>query len=247
MPIDAASWYERRPNEESFYQGDVVSDIPLVYMPPAGNGPWPLLRPSPPHTLQQVLEGQTPRALRPHAESSRADAWQFGAELVLAKAIKKSVMIVTQTCDLDSRNWVQVAPVFPASRIEDAGKRASLAINEIGYMFVLPADPPRLAEDSYADLSMIVAVHKSYFRRGSLAARLTAAARGLYQKHLASLHGRPFSFNVRDIVPETGHYLCNNCFLRHGQISRAEMVEGQPCTACPNCGGDALWVLLGEE
>jgi len=246
MPIDAASWYEQDPHGESFYQGDVVRDVPVVLMPPAGDAPWTLLRPSPPHTVEQVLAGQTPRTLKPHPESSRPDAWRLGAEIVLAKGIKAPAMVVTQTCDLDSRNWIQLAPVFPASKIEDPRKRASLGVNEIGYMFILPADPPRLAEDSYADLSMITAVHKSYLRRGGLVVRLKSPIRALYQRHLANLHGRPFSFNVHDIVPETGPYGCHNCYLRHGRITRAELVEGQPCTACPSCGEEALWIMFGE-
>ncbi len=245
MTISAASWYARGPYEASLYQGDVVNNIPVVFMPPAGDGPWTILRPSPPQTVEQVLAGQTPRVLKPHAESSRPDAWQFGQDLVLAKGIRKSVMIVTQSCDL-RRNWIQVAPLFTASKIEAAEKRASLAINEIGYMFLLPADPPRLPDESFADLSMITSIHKSYLRNVEAAVRLTTDTRVRFQKHLANLHGRPFSFNLRDVVPQSGEYLCHNCFLNNGPITRITNVEGQPFAACPNCGDDALWILPAE-
>jgi DNA-directed RNA polymerase subunit RPC12/RpoP len=246
MPIDAASWYVRDLGDDSLYQGDVVGNVPVVFMPPAGDGPWTILRPSPPQTVEQVLAGQTPRVLKPHAESARPDAWQLGQDLVLAKGIRKSVMIVTQSCDLVSRNWIQVAPVFPGLTIADPAKRASLAINEIGYMFVLPADPPRMTEDSYAELSMITSVHKSYLRRIEPTLRLTSTTRALLQKHLANLHGRPFSFNLRDTVPQTGEYLCHRCFLNIGEIAQRQHEQGQPFGECPRCGVDALWMLRAE-
>lgn len=246
MPIDAASWYERDPKDASLYQGDVVSDVPIVLMPPA-EGPWTILRPSPPHTVEQVLAGQTPRTLKPHPESSRPDAWELGSDLVLAKGFRQQVTIITQSCDLGTRNWIQVAPVFPASKLTDPGKRASLANNEIGYMFVLPADPPHMTEDSFADLNMLTSVHKSYLRRAKLVLRLTASARALYQRHLASLHGRPFSFNLRDTVPQTGEYLCHRCFFSRAEISRAQHEQGQPFGRCSGCGDDALWILRAEN
>jgi len=30
------------------------------------------------------------------------------------------------------------------------------------------------------------------------------------------------------------------------RIIRSELVEGQPCTACPSSGEEALWIMLGE-
>ncbi len=246
MPIDALSWYVRNLEPGSLYQGDVVASVPVVFMPPSGDGQWTLLRPSPPHTLEQVLAGQTPRVLKPHPEGSRADAWQLGQDLVLAKGIRKSVMIVTQSCDIVSRNWIQVAPVFPATSITDAAKRASLAVNRIGYMFFLPTETTHLAEDSFAELSMITCVHKSYLRRVEPILRLSSTARALLQKHLANLHGRPFSFNLRDDVPESGEYLCHRCFLIRGRIAREPHEQGQKFRACPVCGDDALWILLAQ-
>lgn len=246
MQIDAASWYERAVDSGSLYQGDVIGRVPVVFMPPAGGGQWIILRPSPPQTVAQVLAGQTPRVLKPHPESSRPDAWQLGQDLVLAKGIRQSVMIVTQSCDLGHRPWVQVAPVFPASKIQSAAKRESLAINEIGYMFYLPADPPRLLENSLADLSMITSIHESYLRGTTAALRLTSSARALFQKHLANLHGRPFSFNLKDDVPESGEYLCHQCFIQHRRISMGVHQQGQKFNPCPLCGTDALWILPSQ-
>lgn len=242
MPITASSWYESNPTDGSLYQGDVVGDIPVLFMPAAGTS-WMVLRPSPPHTTEQVLAGQTPRALKPHAEVSRADAWQNGGEdLVMGKATRKAVIVVTQSCDLVRRNWIQVAPIYPSSTLDDAAKRASLSDNEIGYFFFLPANPPGMPEDSYAELSKLTSVHKSYLLRTRPSLRLTPSARALFQRQLSIMHGRPFSFSLSDRVPESGEYLCHNCFLSVGRIARgvhtAEALFGE----CPECGTDALWI-----
>jgi hypothetical protein len=242
MPITAASWYSGAPEDDSLYQGDVVKNVPVVLMPPV-QGPWIILRPSPPQTVEQVLAGQTPRVLKPHAESARPDAWQLGRDLVLAKGVRNDVMVVTQSCDLGVRNWIQVAPIYPASTIEDAGKRDSLGRNEIGYMFVLPEDPPRMPVTSFAELSQITSVHKSYLRRAERSVHLAPTARALFQKHLAVLHGRPFSYNLRDVVPQSGEYLCHACFVNRRVIARGEHQQGQPFGECPTCGVDALWIL----
>ncbi len=86
MPIDAASWYDRNPDRDSVYQGDVLSDVPVVFIPPLGDGGWLLLRPDPQHSLEQVLRGQTPRYLKLHPEVDVQGAWHLGSELVFARA-----------------------------------------------------------------------------------------------------------------------------------------------------------------
>jgi hypothetical protein len=242
MPIDPASWYEPDPQDQELYQGDVVSDVPIVLMPPSSEGGWIVLRPSLPHTLQQVLAGQSPRTLKPYPESARTDAWQLGSDLVLAKGFRERVIIVTQSCDL-RRNWIQVAPIFSASKIADEGKRASLLENQIGYMFVLPADLNQITEVCFADLSRMTSIHKSYLRRAKLVIRLSTTGRDLFQRHLSHLHGRPFSFSVRDIVPQTGVYLCHRCFFHTETLTREEFARGDTFRSCPNCGDVGVWML----
>ncbi len=66
-------------------------------------------------------------------------------------------MVITQSCDLDHRKWIQIVPVFPASTLHPS-KQASLRTNAINYLFYLPLDG---TEEGYADLSQITAVHTS--------------------------------------------------------------------------------------
>src|SRR6266536_5650766 len=147
--IDATRWYDPNPDRSAFYQGDVIDDVPLVFMPPLGKG-WVLLRPIPPVTPAEALAGKTPKAFAPRAEKALADAWTFDGEYVLAKAKRTRILVMTHICDIEHRSLIQVAPVYPATSVSEE-KQNSLRINEIRYMFYLPHtdDLP----ESYDDFS----------------------------------------------------------------------------------------------
>jgi len=241
MPADASIWYDSHPDAGARYQGDVLNGIPVVLMPPHGDGSWIALRPSPPITVPEAKAGRTPKSFRPHADGSQSNPWAGGNELVLALATKAKVMLVTQTCDLDHRNAYQVAPIFDVSKLDEM-KLESLRAGGIKYMLHLPSDPPRLPEESYVDLSQITTVHKSYFRAAQLIERLTPRAIFELQSYLAKLHGRPFGFDVRDTVPQSAEYLCINCFLARAAIQNVVHVEGARFSPCPSCDASAKWI-----
>ena len=138
MATDTAAWYDASPDHTLLCQGDILDGIPLVFMPPASDAGWILLRPSKKVTLQEALSGKTPYSFLPRPEAAVQDAWSLGGEFVLARGNKQRVMIVTHSCDLDHRNFVQVAPVRNADGIAPE-KRGSLSRSEIRYMFYLPA------------------------------------------------------------------------------------------------------------
>lgn len=247
MPIDEASWYDLTPDTDSLYQGDVLEGVPVVMVPPPNKGPWILLRApdTSPLTVHQLLAGTLPRHLRLVDEGSSqvkvTDAWQQGSELVLSKATKTRVMIMSQTCDLDNRTWIQVAPVYSATHF--GGKRLnSLETGEINFMFFLPPTPPRLLERSYTDLSQITTLHKAYLRPKNRILHLTASARVRLQAYVAGFYGRPFGFNTRDRVPQSAGYLCTNCVFSSGTIQSLDFAKDSTFSECPKCGSDALWV-----
>jgi hypothetical protein len=197
--------------------------------------------------VEQVLAGTLPRHLQLFAEGSSqvqlADAWQRGSELVLSKATKDRVMIMSQSCDIDNRNWIQVAPVYGAAHFGQK-KLASLEAGEISFMFFLPPKLPLIQQKSCVDLSQITTVHKSYLRQGNRILHLTASARVKLQAHIAQFYGRPFGFNIRDVVPQTASFLCANCFFSAAALQKMELAQGTSFTECPRCGPDALWVKL---
>jgi hypothetical protein len=240
MPITGERWYETDPDISSYYQGDVVGGVPVVFMPPARSGAWILLRPSAPVSLQQALAGNLPKVFRPVVEHSADDPWQGDEELVLAKATKRPVLLVTQTCDLVHRNFVQVAPVYSADKLS-AAKQESLDVNEITYLFCLPQQPGHL-ERSFADLSQITSVHRSYVAAGRLSVRLSNIGRIALQKHLANFHGRPFGFSPAEAVPQDADYVCANCFMSAARVQMEHIAADQGFPHCPNCGENALWL-----
>ena len=142
MTIDAAAWYDIDLDPTSFFQGDILEGVPVVVMPPAGSGKWVLLRPGLPVTRDQALAGNTPKIFRPFVAGTAPDEWITPDELVLAKATKRAIMVITQTCDLERRNFVQVALVYPARTLSDS-KQASLEKNEINYLFFPPESRAR--------------------------------------------------------------------------------------------------------
>lgn len=242
MPIDAQSWYISRPGDSNLYQGDIVEGIPVVFMPPANNKPWTILKPSPPVTRAQALVGYLPKNFYPRPNKPDPEIWSEQQELVLAKGIKKRIMIVTQSCDIVQRHYLQAVPVYDAFTL-NGPKLASLRNLDIIYMFYLPGDDSDFPE-SFADLSQIISVHESYFRSARPMKRLSAIATTALQAHLAEYFGRPFGFNMRDSVPEAGNYTCVNCFHTKLIIKSLPQALGGKFKACEECGEDALWLKL---
>jgi hypothetical protein len=241
MIIDAADWYDLNPDPTGFFQGDILDNVPVVFMPPAGSGKWVLLRPSFPVTLAQALAGNTPKSFRPFVAGTAPEEWSTPDELVLAKATKRTIMVITQTCDLERRNFVHVAPVYTARTLSES-KRGSLEKNEVNYLFYLPVGEPGVREKSFADLSQTTPVHNSYMREAKLAKRLSNEGRARLQMHLAQFHGRPFGFSAEDKVSQSGDYLCLRCFLTAAVVERKSLTADASFGGCDRCGPSALWV-----
>lgn len=236
--------YLQPPYESRLYQGDVIEGIPILVVP-ANVTRWTLLRAPQDSglTKQDVLRGKRPRIFLPRAETDVADAWSDATEAVVAKATKTPVMIVTQTCDLDHRKYVQVVPIRPASQLSSA-KQESLRKEEIEYQYYLPAKPGVLADDCYADLQYIVPVHQSYFADAKVLCRLTNAERSRVQRALSHFHSSPFGFVPGDSTERAGVYGCLSCFLSGAHVVQTLGVGVFP--ECAGCGGLALWLLLND-
>lgn len=119
MPIAPNQWYESAAEVTTFNQGDILDGIPTVTMSPASDR-WILLRPTPPVTVVDALAGNIPKTFRPHVEQAAPDRWVGGQELVLAKGLKRRVMLVNHGCDIDNRKYYQVAPVYAAADLGEA-------------------------------------------------------------------------------------------------------------------------------
>ncbi|MBV9888864.1 MAG: hypothetical protein JO119_20160 [Acidobacteria bacterium] len=239
MPVLAQDWYDAEPDLTSFYQGDIIRDVPIIFLPDKISK-WLLLRPDPKSKkhIDDVLGGEICKWFESFPEGQLADKWQYGEreEFVAAKALMINVMVLTQTCDLENRSYYQIAPIYPEARQK---KIENLRNNDLTYAFFLPATAPYITENSYVELSHTCVAPKAYFPKNGvsqrLAARLSNEARTALQEKIAEYFGRPFGFSGRDRARETAEHTCVTCFYRHGELSRQVFQAGANFTACDRC------------
>src|ERR1700676_4628144 len=98
MPILPQDWYDANPDLTSFYQGDIIRDVPIIFLPDKISK-WLLLRPDPKSKkyIDDVLGGEICKWFEAFPEGQLADKWQHGEheEFVAARAFMVNVMILT--------------------------------------------------------------------------------------------------------------------------------------------------------
>lgn len=246
MQATVREWYDTNPDWTSFYQGDIVRDVPLIFLPD-NTSTWFVLRPSATgKQADNILRGQFSRWLESFPQSQLPDAWANDGkeELVAARAVISEAIILTQTCDLVQREYYQVAPLYPET-VHEASDLHNLRKNKLNYKFYLPAMPPYLSVSRYADLPQTCLVPKAYFPAESVAQRLTARltdwARTALQEKLAKYFGRPFGFDGSDRSRETAEHCCASCFYLTGESVKETFQAGANYTKCQKCG-TARWI-----
>lgn len=249
MAISASDCYEEDLDLTSFYQGDIVRDVPIIFLPDKISK-WFILRPgagSKKH-VDDVLRGEICKWFESSPEGQVKDAWQHSnrEEYVAAKAFLVNVIILTQTCDLENRSYYQIAPLYPETKQKESAWE-HLRSNGLNFTFYLPAKAPYITENSYADFSQSCVVPKAYFPKSSIAvriaARLTNGYRAALQAQVAHYFGRPFGFSAKDRVSITAEYACVSCFYRSGASVKLTFQAGSHFTPCETCGV-ALWIRV---
>src|SRR6266404_7561344 len=249
MPITSKEWYETDPDLTSFYQGDIIRDVPIIFLPEKISK-WFILRPDSrgKKHVDDVLRGEICPWFQSFPEGVVEDAWQHGnrEEFVASKAFLSNAIILTQTCDLENRSYYQVAPIYPETK-QKASSLDKLRQNDLYYAFYLPAVAPYITENSYAELAHTCVVPKAYFPRDTvvqrLGARLTDYARTALQEQIANYFGRPFGFGARDRARVTAEYACVSCFYRSGEANRTTFQAASPFQPCTKCG-ETRWVRV---
>jgi hypothetical protein len=218
-------------------------------LPPATER-WLLLK-TDKYPIEDVVAGKiTPSILRVLDANKTNDAWRKdgGTEWVVAYASKQRLLVLSHTCDIaaPTKKLIQVAPIFPNSILTGA-KKSSLIAGDFRYRFQLPQHNPQLAEDCFAELTMMASIPKAYFRADRPPLRLTPTKSVELQSRLAGFFARPFGFApLKDSVPRTGTYLCARCFYKAARITRLWLSEGTQFPPCEFCGGKGLWVHFAE-
>jgi len=172
-------YYNENP-DENFYQGDILRHFPIVILPDQLE----IARPITTTEDKGIIEAEL------RLESELPDAFSKGTELVLASAHRRNVMIISNTCDIDNREFVAVVPIFSLVQVEGKHRRDSIKGNKLNYRFYLP--PVGDLVESYADFTIINSVRKDRLDIVNRIASLT----DFYRHHLAdALHRffcRPF-------------------------------------------------------
>lgn len=263
--ITADRWYDKNPELNNYYQGDILTGIPFptlpTFLPAAKQDDWGILRPrarrqADVRPVREVLRN-LPNELIGRAAKDVPDAWareDIEGEYVIAHCKKIAVALVSRSCDIDkhSRKHFLVAPVVhikdlqPEQRTEE--KLRDLRANEIFHWFYLPEKVPKLLE-SYADLSQMLPLHRTFFDvetlRANLIARLSAEGTIAFQSSLSNFYGVKFGFSPEDTCPQRGRYACSACFhLGSANPYSRDFNAGDTFGYCGFCREQALWVKM---
>jgi hypothetical protein len=241
-------FYDAAPLEPHLlYQGEILVDVPFLDMPKPSN--WLLLRTRSGRRVDEALaHGSIGGLVRVLDSNQSREAWAADGKGDFAMALlqKGPVLVLNTTCDLQNKHFMQVAPIFPVG--SDAAYLGRLKNDEIISAFWIKMRPPEIPQESYADLELIQAVHKSYVKRirPEQHFRLSPERVRLLQRTITFYFGRPNSFDRRsDAVPRAGTYLCIRCVYVHGRISSYSLLEGAEFPTCEVCGG-TTWILRGR-
>ena len=243
-------FYDAAPLEPHLlYQGEILVDVPVLAMPKPSR--WLLLRTRSGTPLQQALnDGETPGVVQVKDSNQTEQEWDRSSngDHVVARLARPPVLVVSQTCDIMNADFVAVAPIFG---IEPAEEELAQQLREFAVFkafYLARHDVTPILVESYADLSLIQAVHKSYFKRLTPEQhfRLSPAVCRKLQQHLTRLFGRPNSFDAdADSAPETATYLCVSCFYIDGAVSSCQLDRGSEFHRCEICNGRS-WVRRGR-
>lgn len=197
--------------------------------------------------LEALQQGKTPGTVKVWDSNQTQVLWNEVKEgdYAMAHLLKIPVLVLSQTCDIQQKDFIQVAPIFPAAAKTDYLQR--LEQGNIFSAFHLPQHAPEITEPSFADLEQIQAVHKSYIRRlaSNQHFRIHPSKTRKLQSFLTRYFGRPNAFDSdADICPRTGTYLCVNCFYMKGEVSAVVVQAKQNFEPCNKCGGRS-WALKG--
>ena len=241
-------FYDPSPLEPHLlYQGEILTNVPFLDMPKPGN--WQLLRTRSGKRVNDALErGNLGGLVKVLDSNQSSEEWQADNEGDFAMAVlqKRPAVVLNATCDVQNNGFIQIAPIFPAEPGDEYLER--LKNGQIFSAFWIKPHAPEIPQQSYADLELIQAVHKSYIKRirQDQHFRLSANRTRELQRTITRFFGRPNSFDSRsDKVPRKGTYLCVSCFYLEARVSAVTLEEGLNFAPCQTCGGTG-WVPKGR-
>lgn len=240
------SFWDAAPLEPHLlYQGEVLVDMPFLSMPKETRWLWVETRSGKPIDVA-LKGGGLGGTVYVHDSNRTAIKWDESPEGVFAigRLSKRPMLILSQTCDIQNHDFIQVAPIRPVPREEgDEEFFERVMRGDIISIFPLEAHPPELPSVSYAEFELIQAVHKSYLRRPDPKKHFRLGPDQILnlQRAITRYFGRPNSFDAgSDKVPRAGTYMCVRCFQWDGVVTAVVRYEGDDFGLCPRCN-DKKW------
>ncbi len=174
---------EDQAGSEKIYQGDVFKDQIVITIPPN----------------IQILREIENREFKSFNLEELSDAFEHKeGELTVVHAVKTNIIILSQTCDIERREFISIAPVFPLIKIESEKKKESIRNHKFNYRFYI-AESDVLSE-SYAELSLINSIKKEILILDKRICSLSDYSRQWLQYTLNRYFCRPFISKEKEYI-----------------------------------------------
>ncbi len=239
--------------EEEFYdlappaflqQGDILDDVPLVGLPP---GPDLLV-------LREELDFSRPPILQASILAafweSEVDAFGGGSsEYIVAKAVRGSALLITQTCNLAQEDEWLVAPIHPVAGSDV--KLKDLMDGKYENLLGLPAHPQGIFPDAFAVLSDLKPIHKHSVDLDDRVASLLPFAQLRLADKITRALAREWGYAAGETILTTGKYRCLRCNRWYDVENPVrDFKQGDKFPDCYNCNKihkTAQWYLLHKH
>ena len=240
-----SDFYEAAPLEPlSIYQGEILVDVPLLLVKKESR--WLLLRTRSGKTIEDALHGGGIGGTVFVLDSKQsAEKWStaIDGDSAVAYLTKRPVLVLSQTCDIENKDFIQIAPIYSADPADVSRLQSG---KDMYSAFYLQAHAEHFP-DSYADFERMQAIHKTYIKglKPEQHFRLKDKHVRILQSRITRFFGRPNSYDARtDKAPSTDTFLCVDCFYFDGKATAIECTENDGFPMCAICGGHS-WLRKG--
>jgi hypothetical protein len=172
-------FYEYNPDPIRLYQGDIIKNFPVTELPENIK----LVR------LKEKGENYSEAFV--YDKDQIDNAFENGSEVILANATLMNVMILSQTCDIEHREFVSIAPVFNIYNIEKSAKREAVRKGKTFYRFFLPSSEN--FQESFLDITTINSVKRVTLKIENRILSLSHYGRHHLVYFINSYFNRPFT------------------------------------------------------
>lgn len=140
-------------SENYLLQGDILRSVPIVQTPDKIQ----IAKPSKAEEKnKEILEYSVAD------EEKIEDVYKDGPEIILAVGKRETAIVLSQTCDIQNREFVIIAPISSLDVIDNAKRRESIRKQKTFHRFYLPKS--EFFEESFIDFSLLSSIKKDFLK-----------------------------------------------------------------------------------